>query len=81
MLKGNILCRVWIVNTTGNTVVNETDPTSPGEKFNETYGPLVPKEKYTIAVVPKVDGIQGIPRYFNITTGMRDCKHCQRQCY
>ena len=66
------------MNTTDDPVVNETEPVSPGEKFNRTFGPLTPKENYTVVLMPKIDDIQGIPRKFNITTGMKYCYCCQR---
>ena len=71
--------RIWIVSTTGDAVNNETEPIQPGEKFNKTYGPLVPKENYTVVVIPRIEEIPGIPRFFNITTSTKGCNYWSKQ--
>ena len=61
--------RVLIKDDDGTTVVNETVPVTPGEKFDESFGPLEPSTHYTATVTPLSNGTEGMPREEEFTTG------------
>lgn len=59
-----------IKDENGTAVVNETVPVTPGEKFDESFGPLEPNTEYTATITPFTEeGTEGKPREEEFTTG------------
>ena len=58
-----------IKDENGTTVVNETVPVTPGEKFDESFGPLEPSTDYTATITPLTRPTEGKPREEEFTTG------------
>ena len=49
--------------------MNETAPVTPGEKFEESFGPLEPSTDYMATITPVSNGTEGKPREEQFTTG------------
>ena len=58
-----------IKDDNGTTVVNETVPVRPGEKLDESFGPLEPSSDYTATITPISNGTEGKPREEEFRTG------------
>lgn len=50
-------------------MVDETVPVTPGEKFDESFGPLEPSSNYTATITPVSNGTEGKPREEEFRTG------------